>query len=186
MAPVLDHLLGQGSPFLVLPAPAAMTPGAVAERHGLDRSEVVWTELVITDDGPVAVAVAAGRSLDLDQARAAVRDPAARLATHEEARAFAQGCEIGAIPPLTNFLGAPVIVDVPIASLEHIVFPAGITTALVCMRRADLFAAEPVRVSPVTREPDQPPGPSLSVIAPSRRAAFTGEESLVPYHLRAG
>ena len=107
MTPVLDHLLGHRSPFLVLPAPSAMTPGAVAERHGLDQSELVWTELVITNDGPVAMAAAAGRWIDLDQARAAVRDPGARLATHEEVRAFARGCEVGAIPPLSNYLGRP-------------------------------------------------------------------------------
>jgi prolyl-tRNA editing enzyme YbaK/EbsC (Cys-tRNA(Pro) deacylase) len=189
MTSVLDHLLGQGSAFLVLPAPAAMTPGAVVERHGLDPAELVWTELVITGDGPVAMAVAAGRSLDLDSARAAVRDPGARLATHEEARAFAHGCEIGAIPPLANFLGAPVIVDAPIAALEHVVFPAGVTSALVCMRREDLFAAEPVRVASISGDPGAaaaPAHPPLGLIAPTRRAAFTGEEPLIPYHLRAG
>jgi prolyl-tRNA editing enzyme YbaK/EbsC (Cys-tRNA(Pro) deacylase) len=186
MTPVLDHLLGQGSPFLVLPAPSAMTPGAVAERHGLDQSELVWTELVITNDGPVAMAAAAGRSIDLDQARAAVRDPGARLATHEEVRAFAHGCEVGAVPPLSNYLGVPVIVDAPIASLEHVVFPAGVASVLVCMRREDLFAAEPVRVTSVSGDQQAAPVPALSVVAPSRRAAFTGDEPLVPYHLRAG
>jgi prolyl-tRNA editing enzyme YbaK/EbsC (Cys-tRNA(Pro) deacylase) len=185
MAGVLDHLLGHGTPFLALPAPAALTPSEVARRHGLDPSELVWTEVVMTVDGPVAMAIGAGRSLDLELARATTGDPAARLATHDEVRAFARGAEVGAVPPLSRYLDAPVYVDTPIAALDHVVFPAGSISVLVCVVREDLFAVEPVRAAPLSRQAEPVLPTELSVVAPSRRAAFTGEP-LVPYHLRAG
>jgi prolyl-tRNA editing enzyme YbaK/EbsC (Cys-tRNA(Pro) deacylase) len=189
MASVVDHLLGQGTPFLALPAPAAMSPRDLARRHRLD-AELVWTEVVMTAEGPVAMAVGAGSSLDLGNARTATGDPSARLATYDEVRSFARGCEVGAVPPLSRFLGAPVYVDAPIAALEHVAFPAGVTSVLVCMVREELFAAEPVRVATLSRQamdPAEPDGafPSLGSIQPTRRAAFTGEP-LVPYHLRVG
>jgi prolyl-tRNA editing enzyme YbaK/EbsC (Cys-tRNA(Pro) deacylase) len=186
---VVDHLLGLGTPFLALPAPAALSPSQVARRHGLDPAELVWTEVVMTIDGPVAMAIGAGASLDLERARTAVGDPAARLASHDEVRAFARGCEVGAVPPLSRFLAAPVYVDTPITTLAHVVFPAGVVSVLLCMVREDLFAVEPVRVAPLSRaagpDPEPVPTQALSVVAPSRRAVFSGEP-LVPYHLRAG
>jgi prolyl-tRNA editing enzyme YbaK/EbsC (Cys-tRNA(Pro) deacylase) len=184
MTGVVDHLLEDSTPFLALPAPAAMSPSAVARRHGLDPAELIWTEVVRTTAGPVAMAIGAGRSLDLERARAAVGDPTARLASHDEVRGFARGCEAGAVPPLSRFLRAPVYVDAPIATMEHVVFPAGVVSVLICMVREDLFAVEPVRVAPLSRQAEPVPASSPSVVAPTRRAAFSGEP-LVPYHLRA-
>lgn len=183
MASVVDHLLGLRVPFLVLPAPGAETPAEVAAAHDLDPAELVWTDVVMTASGPVAMTVGAGRTLDLGLARRAVHDPTARIATHEEIRAFARGCEPGTVPPLSAFLVAPVVVDEPIARRGQIVFAAGVATILVCVDRAALFVAEPASVAPLTTVAADPAG--LSVIAPSRRAAFSGA-TLVPYHLRTG
>ena len=185
MTTVVDHLLGQDAPFLALPAPAAMSPPDVARRHGLDPAELIWTEVVMTIGGPVAMAIGAGRSLDLELARAAAGDPTASLASHDEVRAFARGCEPGAVPPLSRFLGAPVFVDAPIAAMAHVTFPAGVVSVLICMVREDLFAVEPVRVAPLSRRAGPVPSSGFNVVAPTRRAAFSGEP-LVPYHLRAG
>ena len=185
MAGVVDHLLGEGTAFLVLPAPSAMSPADVARRHGLDPSELVWTEVVVTSDGPVAMGVGAGRALDLERAREATGDPTARPATHDEVRAFARGCEVGAVPPLSRFLHATVYLDTPIVSAEHVVFPAGVISVLLCVAREDLLEVEPARVAPLSRPAEPVPAVELSVVQPTRRAAFTGEP-LVPYHLRAG
>ena len=185
MAGVVDHLLGEGTAFLVLPAPSAMSPADVARRHGLDPSELVWTEVVVTSDGPVAMGVGAGRALDLERAREATGDPATRPATHDEVRAFARGCEVGAVPPLSRFLHAPVYLDTPIAAAEHVVFPAGSVSVLICAVRDELFAVEPVRLAPLSRPAAPATAAELSIVQPTRRAAFTGE-GLVPFHLRAG
>jgi prolyl-tRNA editing enzyme YbaK/EbsC (Cys-tRNA(Pro) deacylase) len=185
MTGVLDHLLERGAPFLALPTPNAMSPSDVARRHGLDPAELIWTEVVMTLHGPVAMAVGAGSSLDLGRARAAVDDPSARLASHDEVRAFARGCEPGSVPPLSAYLEAPVYVDTPIARMAHVTFPAGVMSVLICMVGEDLFAVEPVRVAPLSLRPPGVAASGLSVVAPTRRAAFSGEP-LVPYHLRAG
>jgi prolyl-tRNA editing enzyme YbaK/EbsC (Cys-tRNA(Pro) deacylase) len=188
MNAVLDHLLGHGLPMLVLPAPGSIAPADVARRHALDPSELVWTEVVITAQGPVAMSLGAGRSLDLDRARAATGDPSARLATHDEVRAFSRGSEIGAVPPLSRFLQAPVYVDTRVAMAEHVVFPTGVVSLLVCMLRDDLFTAEPVHVAALSggaADDPEPASSDLSVVAPTRRALFD-DEPLVPYHLRAG
>jgi prolyl-tRNA editing enzyme YbaK/EbsC (Cys-tRNA(Pro) deacylase) len=157
-----------------------MDPLEVARAHGIDAAELLWTEVVLTVSGPVAVVTGTGRALDLDLARAAVHDPSARLASHEEVRAFARGCEVGAVPPLSRFLGAPVIVDEPVGGMDQVVFPAGRSGVLLCVARADLFAAEPVGVARLSRGAGE-----LSLVAPSRRALFSGVD-LVPYHLRNG
>jgi hypothetical protein len=60
-----------------------------------------------------------------------------------------------------------------------------VVAVLLCAVREDLFAAEPVRVAPLSRRGARVRPSALSVVAPSRRAAFSGEP-LVPYHLRAG
>jgi prolyl-tRNA editing enzyme YbaK/EbsC (Cys-tRNA(Pro) deacylase) len=181
---VVDHLLAYGVPVLALPSPAALSPADVARRHGVDPSELVWTSIVVGADGPVAMAVSSGRSLDLERARVAIGDPTARLASLEEVRAIAPTSDADALPPLTRLLEIPVYVDAPVATMRHVLFPAGTVSVLVCLLREDLFRAEPVRVAALSSLSET--GVSdLSVVAPTRRAAFT-DAPLVPYHLRIG
>jgi prolyl-tRNA editing enzyme YbaK/EbsC (Cys-tRNA(Pro) deacylase) len=187
MNAVIEHLLDDGLPILVLPAPGSIAPVDVARRHGLDATELVWTEVVMTVDGPVAMSMRAGGSLDLELVREATGDPTARLATTDEVRAFSRGCDVGAVPPLSRFLQAPVYVDTAVARTEHVVFPAGTVSVLVCMLREDLFAVEPVSVAALSGAPAPSANVAteMSVVAPTRRAVFS-DEPLVPYHLRAG
>ena len=58
-------------------------------------------------------------------------------------------------------------------------FPAGNPSALVCMRRADLFLAEPVTVAALV---GKPASPVPSAVAPTRRIVLT-DSPLVPVHL---
>ena len=181
MASVIDHLLMQRIPFVVLPAPKARSLREAAAVHGVDLDELIRTEVIVTTGGPVAVVIGAGATFDLSFARAAVRDAGARMATVAEIRAMARDCEVGALPPLSRYLVVPVYVDTPVVALEQVVFPAGRSSVLVCMRRADLFLAEPVTVAALTgaavvEEPE------LSVVAPTRRIVLTDAE-LVPAHM---
>jgi len=181
MTSVLDYLLAQRTPFVVLPAPQARSPREAAAAHGVDVAELARTEVIVTGGGPVAVVIGAADTFDLALARGAVRDPGARMATVAEIRTLAQGCEVGALPPLSLYLIAPVYVDASIAALEQVVFPAGRSSVLVCMRRADLFQAQPVTVAALSRI-ETPEARTLSVVAPSRRIVLTDAE-LVPAHL---
>ena len=181
MASVIDHLLMQRIPFVALPAPKARSPREAAAVHGVDLDELIRTEVIVTSGGPVAVVIGAGATFDLSSARGAVRDSGARMATVAEIRAMARDCEVGALPPLSRYLVVPVYVDTPVVELEQVVFPAGRSSVLVCMSRADLFLAEPVTVAALagTAEAEEQ---GLSVVAPTRRIVLTDAE-LVPAHL---
>ena len=179
MTSVLRHLLAQRSPFVVLPAPDARSPREAAAQHGVDVAELVRTEVIVTSGGPVAVVIGAGDTFDLAAARGAVRDTDARLATAAEIRAVARDCEPGSLPPLSHYLIVPVYVDPSVGALEQIVFPAGSPSVLVCMRRADLFLAEPVTVAALV---GKPASPVPSAVAPTRRIVLT-DSPLVPVHL---
>lgn len=179
MSRVVDHLLGRGRPFLVLPSPGATSVRATAEVHGVDLREVIRTEVLITAGGPVLLLLPALRPLDLALARTAAGDRGARLATHAEIRSFAPGCEVRAVPPVSLLMGAPTIVDPSLAGLAQVVFPAGRCGVLVCMEREDLLGDDPYVVAPLTRARDgaAPPAP------PPARHALLAHDDLVPVHV---
>jgi len=178
VASVLDYLLGRGRPFLVLPQPGAATVRESAAAHGIDLAEVIRTEVVMGSTGPALMLVPATRYLDLELARRAVNDPSARLATHAEIRSFAPGSDLGAVPPMSLLLRAPMYVDPAIAEMTQVLFPAGRYGVLVCMEHEDLFGDDPYVVVPLTRDSAVPaPTPS-----PSRRAMLA-DEDLVPVHV---
>lgn len=179
MTSVLDYLLGRGRPFLVLPEPQAPTVRETAEAHGIELSEVIRTEVVIADAGPALMLVPSTSYLDLELAKRAVGDPAARLATHAEIRSFAPGCDVGAVPPMSLLLSAPMYVDTSVAELVQVIFPAGRFGVLVCMEREDLFRDDPYVVVPLTRASCVPEPP----LPPSSRRAVLADGDLQPVHV---
>jgi prolyl-tRNA editing enzyme YbaK/EbsC (Cys-tRNA(Pro) deacylase) len=146
---VLEYLTGLGAPFLVLPRAGSRTPAEGAIASGVEPTELIRTEVVIAESGPALTVVPAGRPLDPDMLRVALDDPQARPATDDEAHAVTYGCEPGRVPPLGMWLRLPMYVDTDVARLQRIVFPIG-TSALVRMRRADLFRGDPYIVAPLT------------------------------------
>jgi prolyl-tRNA editing enzyme YbaK/EbsC (Cys-tRNA(Pro) deacylase) len=175
---VFAYLLGRGIAFLVFPHPAAVTVSDTVRAHGLDPDELVRTEVVTGTAGPALMVVPAARYLDLDLVRAALKDPDARQATHAEIRSLAPSCEIGAVPPLSLYLMAPMYVDPAVADREQLVFAAGRPTTVVVVQRADLLRDDPYVIAPLTRE-SAIPEPALS---PSRRQILS-DETLTPVHL---
>jgi prolyl-tRNA editing enzyme YbaK/EbsC (Cys-tRNA(Pro) deacylase) len=175
---VVDYLLGQGNPFLVLPASRALNPREAVAMHDVDPHELVTTSLVISRSGPTLMVTPAERVLDVELAQRTVSDPGARMATHAEIRSFAPGCDLDGLPPLSLYLMASMYVDPVVAELEQIVFPAGRVSTLICMERADLLRDHPYVIAALTRESYVPE----PMIAPSRRAAIR-DEDLVPYHV---
>jgi Ala-tRNA(Pro) deacylase len=175
---VIEYLLGRGIGFLVFPHPAAVTASDTARAHGLDMAEMVRTEVVTGTAGHALMVVPNDRYLDLDLVRAALRDDDARQATHAEIRALAPGCDIGAVPPLSLYVMAPMYVDPAVADRAQLVFPAGRSSAIVVVQRVDLLRDDPYVVAPLTRE-SAIPAPALS---PSRRQILS-DETLLPVHL---
>jgi prolyl-tRNA editing enzyme YbaK/EbsC (Cys-tRNA(Pro) deacylase) len=150
LSSVLEYLTGLGAPFLVLPRAGGGTLAEGAIAYGVEPTELVRTEVVIAESGPALTVVPAGRSLDPDMLRVALDDPQSRPATDPEAHAVTYGCEPGTVPPLGMWLRLPMYVDTDVARLQRIVFPVGTRSALVRMRRADLFRGDPYIVAPLT------------------------------------
>lgn len=179
MTNVLDYLVGRGRPFLVLPEPQATSVREAAVAHGVDLAGVIRTEVVIAASGPALMLVPSTHYLDLEMAQAVVGDPRARLATYDEIRSFAPGCDLGAVPPMALLLLAPMYVDPSVADLAQVVFPAGRYGLLVRMDREDLFRDDPYVVVPLTRATavSIPPPP------PSSRRAVLSDDGLLPVHV---
>ena len=152
MSNVLDYLQGRGITFTVIPHPK--TPTAAGEAHAmhLPEDQVVKTIVVIANYGPALMVIPASRRLDLDLAIQATADPEARLATERELERTFPDYELGALPPLSMMLLAPMYVDPVVAELETIVFAAGRQDVSVAMASSDLFGTDPVVVTPLTAE----------------------------------
>jgi Ala-tRNA(Pro) deacylase len=176
---IFTYLVDRGISFLVLPDPSSAGTEEAARAHGLVPDELVRTEVVIGKHGHALLLVPATRYLDLELARRALGDPDARPATHAELRTFAPGCEIGAIPPLSLYLRAPLYVDPAVADRGQLVFAAGRRRVLICVEREELFRDDPYVVVPLTGGSAEPPSPT----PPSRRALLA-DDSLVPVHLQ--
>jgi len=165
MGYVLDYLQGRGSVFTVIPHPKAPTAEGEAHALGISPDEVVKTVVVIANYGPALMVIPASRRLDMELAAQATGDPQVRLATERELERQFPDYELGALPPLSMLLLAPMYVDPAVAERETIVFAAGRQDVSVRMATRDLFGTDPVVITPLTaesreREAEQPAGAS--------------------------
>lgn len=152
MAYVMDHLLGRGLTFTVIPHPK--TPTASGEAHALHVPEglVAKTVVIVAGDAAALMVIPASRKLDLVLAAEAMGSAAARLATERELQERFPDFELGALPPLSSLLGEPTYVDPAVTEREEIVFAAGRQDVSIRMSTPALFAAEAARVLPLTVE----------------------------------
>jgi Ala-tRNA(Pro) deacylase len=152
MSAVLDYLQGRGVMFTVIPHQKAAT--AVGEAHtiGISEDEVVKTVVVIANYGPALMVIPASRKLDLELAAEITKDPQARLATERELERTFPDYELGALPPLSMMLLAPMYVDPAVAERDRVVFAAGRQDVSVRMATSDLFGTDPVVITPLTAE----------------------------------
>jgi prolyl-tRNA editing enzyme YbaK/EbsC (Cys-tRNA(Pro) deacylase) len=82
----------------------------------------------------------------------AVGDLQARLATESELERQFPDYELGALPPLSMLLLAPMYVDPGVIEHEEIVFAAGRQDVSIKMATRDLFGNDPVVITPLTAE----------------------------------
>ncbi|MEX0989100.1 MAG: YbaK/EbsC family protein [Actinomycetota bacterium] len=174
-ARLMEYLQGRGVTFVVIPHPddpaqpdrdnptaSSGRPSLVVadERRdpaprptrprGFAPDEVVKTEVLVTSLGHALMVVPETTDLDLDLARAALRDPDARpAATKELERSFPE-YEPGALPPLGLFFLAPMYVDPAVVQRSTVVFRAGKHTLSIAMATDALFRDDPVVITPLT------------------------------------
>ena len=148
MAYVLDYLQGRGVVFTVIPR-AATTD----EARAIAPEELVATTVVaMANYGPALLVIPAGRTLDLRRMKDAVGDPEARLATEREIEDRFPDHELGATPPLSMLLLAPMYMDPAVAERDEIVFAAGRQDVAVKMATSDLIGTDPVVITPLTSD----------------------------------
>jgi Ala-tRNA(Pro) deacylase len=146
MAGVLDYLQGRGVVFTVIPRSASEDDF----RANAPDELIVTTVVAIANDGPVLLVIPAGRAIEPALVAEAVGDPDARLATEEELATRFPDYEVGALPPFSMLLLAPMYVDPLVIERPEIVFNAGRTDVAVKMSTGDLVANDPVVIAPLT------------------------------------
>lgn len=156
MSYVMDYLQGRGVTFTVIPHPKAATAAGEAHELHLPEDEVVKTVVVIANFGPALMVVPASRKLDMDLVVEAVGDPETRLATERELERQFPDYELGALPPFSMLLLAPMYIDPSVAERETIVFAAGRQDVSIRMSMKDLIGTDPVVVTPLTAESKAP------------------------------
>jgi Ala-tRNA(Pro) deacylase len=152
MSYVFEYLQGRGAEFTVIPHPKTATAVGEAQPLHLPEDEVVKTLVVIANDGPALMVVPASRHLDMEAAAAATGDPQVRLATERELERQFPDHALGALPPLSMLLLAPMYVDPAVAERETIVFAAGRQDVSIRMATSALFGTDPVVITPLTAE----------------------------------
>lgn len=151
MAAVVDYLQGRGVTFTVIPHQKGSAAGK-AHTMGISGDEVVKTVAVIANYGLALMVIPAPRELDLELAADITKDPEARLATERELERAFPDYELGALPPLSMMLLAPMYVDPAVVERDQIVFAAGRQDVSIRMATSDLFGTDPVVITPLTAE----------------------------------
>jgi Ala-tRNA(Pro) deacylase len=152
MAYVMDYLQGRGVTFTVIPHPKAPTAAGEAHAINVPADLVAKTVVVIANYGPALMVIPASRRLDMELVADAVGDPNVRLATERELERQFPDYELGALPPLSMLLLAPMYVDPAVAEREEIVFAAGRQDVSIRMATRDLFGTDPIVITPLTSE----------------------------------
>jgi Ala-tRNA(Pro) deacylase len=152
MASVLEYLQGRGQVFTVIPRPRTSTGDGRARASHVPAELLVKTAVAIANDGPAVLVIPASRRLDLELLPGALGDPRARLATERELQTQFPDYELGALPPLSMFLRAPLYVDPAVVERHEIVFAAGRRDVSIRMSTSDLFGNDPVVIVALTAE----------------------------------
>jgi Ala-tRNA(Pro) deacylase len=152
MAFVLEYLQGRGQVFTVIPHPKALFGREEAPPAPIPEELLTRTVVAMANYGPALLVIPASRKLDLALVAEAVGDPNARLATEHELERRFPDYELGALPPLSMLLLAPMYVDPTVAERDEIVFAAGRRDVSVRMATRDLFGNDPVVIAPLTAE----------------------------------
>jgi len=155
MTRVTEHLESHGVPFEPIAHQQAYTSIDEARALGIDASEVLKTVAMRVAGGYALMAIPATCRLDMHLAQAAVGDRHVRLATEEELLRDFPDFELGALPPLSSLLGAPLYVDQDVLQHGTVVFAAGSRTESVQLKTADLLRHEQVTALRLIKQADE-------------------------------
>lgn len=123
---IREYLEEQGVSYEIISHDVTYTSGDEAKAVGAETGHVAKTLVVKTGAGGEALAVLpASERVDIHKLRDVTNDNHARLATEEEMADEHADFELGAVPPLGELLGSPVLLDQRLESVNEIVFAGG-------------------------------------------------------------
>lgn len=128
--------------------PPAFTALEVAAADRIPAYTLAKTVVYFGDTGYGMAVVPADRTVDFAEVRRLMGLSSIRLATEVELVDLFPTCEVGAMPPLGNLFGLPVLVDVSIEAQEFIAFTAGTHRDVLRMSFSDFSK----QVNPLTAD----------------------------------
>ena len=124
--------------YVVISHSLAYTAQGIAALTHISGKELAKTVIVKVDGTLVMAVVPASRHVDLRLLKAATGANTVAVAAEEDFKDRFPDCETGAMPPLGNLYGMPVLADESLTHDEEIAFNAGSHCELVRMAWEDL------------------------------------------------
>lgn len=124
-ANIQHYLEEEGISFDVICHGDTFTSSEEARAVGIESGHVAKTLVIKTAGGEVLAVVPASERVDIHKLRDATNDNHARLATEQEMKEEHAEFELGAVPPLGELLGAPVILDQRLEKADEVLFAGG-------------------------------------------------------------
>jgi Ala-tRNA(Pro) deacylase len=122
IAEVINYLSSNAMPFRVLTHAPVYSAADLARGHHVGERNVIKTELYKADRRLAMAIVPADCTVDLAALSAVLRTrEITKVDAWEQERLF-NGCDVGAVPPLGNLYGIPVVADASFEQCGTVVF----------------------------------------------------------------
>ena len=122
---LIDFLETQAIPYRRCSHLPTHTAQEEACAEHLPGSRVAKVVVLMANERPAMLVLAADRHVDFDRARSLLRRESIRLAREDELAQLFPDCELGAMPPFGNWYGIPVICDADLAREWDVTFYLG-------------------------------------------------------------
>ena len=132
-----EYLAGEGVAYTIDEHPPRYTAQELAQVEHVSGRLIAKAVMIVADNNPVMVVVPGVAKVDLAAVRKALGADEARLAIENEFGHLFPDCEVGAMPPLGNLYGVPVLVDATLTRDPVIFFNAGSHRKTMTMTYAD-------------------------------------------------
>ncbi|HEX3268802.1 MAG TPA: YbaK/EbsC family protein [Gaiellaceae bacterium] len=136
---VIEHLEEARIPYDLIPHPRTETALAEAKALGIAARTVAKTIVLTTPDGFLRAVLPGSERLDLRKVRNILNTRDVSLASEETLTGAYPQFELGAVPPLADGSGDPVLIDRRLFETDYVLLEAGTHEQSLRLRTADLL-----------------------------------------------
>src|SRR5262245_16791777 len=147
-----NTLQERGVAFRETHHPREFTSQRVAAAEHVSGHRLIKVVMVMADDKPIELVLPATRRVLLDRVKLLLGAQRVRLASETEMEQIFPECEVGAIPPLSQKPGVPMIMDSDLDRDGEIVMQAGTHEDAIRMNYRDWFALVRPQVASFTEQ----------------------------------